>query len=154
MTTAILSLVLGLTPPATSPSVFDVSDAEIELGERSLHLSTFDADGDQSAEVVLWADNHDRVHMDANFADGLYVSALVSKRGELLAIESGNPEETVERMTAIGEFLGVDQPQEGEMQCLASVVAASGCLVGNMIGCIPGSIGIACYCLPLLGDYP
>jgi hypothetical protein len=86
--TAILSLlVLSPAPASTSPP-FDVSDAETEYGERSIHLATFDADGDQSAELVVWADSDNRVRMNADFADGLYLSALVNSDGELVAIES------------------------------------------------------------------
>jgi hypothetical protein len=154
MHTAILSLVLGLSPPSTSPRAFDVSDTEIKHGADSIHLAAFAVDGDQSAEVVIWADTKARVHVDANFADGLYLSALVNRDGELLAIESDQPEEAAKRMTAIGDFIGINDPQESEVMCLAGVIAASGCVVGNIIGCMGGGLLISCHCLPLLGDYP
>ena len=60
-------------------------------------------------------------------------------------------------MTAIGDFIAIEKPplESRELWCLGSVVAAAGtCLVGNMFGCVPASIGIVCNCLPLVGDYP
>jgi hypothetical protein len=155
--TIITTVALAVTTPSTPTpprARFDVSDVEVSTGSRSTHWATFDADGDQSGELVVWADADNQLHLDANFADGLYMSALVdSEGGGIVHRESDNAAEVVERLTAIGAFLDSAPPgstEEGrELWCLGSVVLASSCLGGAVIPCVGGAIGVVCNCMPL-----
>jgi hypothetical protein len=141
------------TPPPSPPArTFEVADVEVSIGTRSAHWATFDADGDQSGEVVVWADADNQIRLDANFADGLSMSALVDpESGELVDLGSDNPHEIAGRLTKISGFLE-DEPgiTEGrELLCLGSAVLATTCLAGAWIPCVGGSIGVVCNCLPL-----
>jgi hypothetical protein len=102
---------------------------------------------------VVWADADNQLHLDANFADGLYMSALVdSERGGIVDLESDNGAEVVKRLTEIRAFLDSDPPDstEGrELWCLGSVVLASTCLGGAVVPCVGGAIGVVCNCMPL-----
>jgi hypothetical protein len=124
-------------------------------GAESVQLSVFDQDGDQSAAVVVWLEPTRRRHIDMDFADGLYLSIVFDPGGEPTTV-SNDYEEAAVRMAAIGEFIAVETTplESGEWWCAASVIGASTCFVGNMVACMPASIGVACNCLPLLGDCP
>jgi hypothetical protein len=139
------------TPPAP-PAHFDVADVEVSTGNRSAHWATFDADGDQSGEVVIWADADNQIRLDANFADGRYFSGRVDGEGHMVGLESDDVTETVERVTKIRDFLYLDPPSETagrELLCMASVVVAATCIGGSVAGCVVGGAGIVCNCMPL-----
>jgi hypothetical protein len=154
ITTVALAVMSPSTPTSTPPARFDVSDIEVSTGSRSTHWATFDAEGDQSGEVVVWVDADNQLHLDANFADGLYMSALVdSEGGGIVDPESYNAAEVVERLSKISAFLDPEPPPgstEGtELLCYASAVLAATCLTGNLLGCVGGGAGVVCNCMPL-----
>jgi hypothetical protein len=155
MTPTIIALALALAPIDRAPAAFDVADVEVVTGADAVYISTFDEDGDQSAAVVVWFGPQGQQHVDVDFADGLYLSITFDDDGEPM-VTSNDHGEVAARMTAIGDFIAIEKPplESRELWCLGSVVAAGSCLVGNMLGCIPASIAVACNCLPLVGDYP
>jgi hypothetical protein len=153
ITTVALAVTSPSTPTSTPPARFDVSDVEVSTGSRSTHWATFDGEGDQSGEVVVWVDADSQLHLDANFADGRYMSALVDSEGQgIVDLESDNAAEVAGRITEIRAFLDSDPPgsTEGrELWCLASVVLATTCVGGSFVGCVGGGVGIVCNCMPL-----
>jgi hypothetical protein len=158
ITTVALAVMSPSTPTSTPPppARFVVSDVEINTGPISTHWATFDSEGDQSGEVVIWTDADNHVRLDANFADGLSISSLIDSEGKIVELESDNTAEIVERLAVIGDFLHREPPSgtaEGrELWCYGSVFAAVGCVTGNIFLCVGGSIGIVCNCMPLWED--
>jgi hypothetical protein len=151
ITTVALAVTSPSTPTSTTPARFDVSDVEVSTGSRSTHWATFDADGEQSGEVVVWVDTDNQLHLDATFADGRYMSALVDSEG-IVDPESDNAHEVVGRLSKISAFLDGEPPgstQGRELLCYASAVLAATCLTGNLLGCVGGGAGVVCNCMPL-----
>lgn len=69
MNTPIIALALAVAPTSYTPRVpFDVSDVEVESGDNSSHVVTYDAEGEVSANIVIWAAPSGVVHLDADFA--------------------------------------------------------------------------------------
>jgi hypothetical protein len=154
ITTVALAVTSPSTPTPTPPARFDVSDVEVSTGSHSTHWASFDTEGDQSGELVVWVDVDNQVHLDANFADGLSMSALVdSETGSFIDLDSENGTEVVERLTEIGAFLHRETPggTDGrELLCYVSAAVAITCVVpGNFLGCVTGGAGIVCNCMPL-----
>jgi hypothetical protein len=155
MTTAtILSWVLAAAPESPTPprADFDVADVEVSTGPNSTQLATFDADGDQSGEIVVWADADNQIRLDANFADGRYLSARVDSEGRMVDLESDSATEVADRLSEVGAFLHAEPPVSTagrELWCVASFAAAVTCVGGNVLGCLVAGPGLVCNCMPL-----
>lgn len=84
--------------------MFDVSDIEVDLGTDTMHIATFDANGDQSGEVSISSDGRE---LEVTFADGLYLTALTARaneRYEIVELESPDTAEVSWRMAAVRDF--------------------------------------------------
>jgi hypothetical protein len=150
------ALAFGPAQTPTPTTEFDVSDMEVELGEDLMRVATFDAGGDQSAEVTITADGR---QLDVTFADGLYLIARVNERGEIVELESPDTAEVSRRMALIRDFdlAAIVDPgsTKGEAQCYGGLIgAAGGIIFGNPFVTMAAGFIIACHCLPLVNDTP
>jgi hypothetical protein len=157
MNTTIIASLLALAPPGPTDfasSTFDVADVEVEQGADSTNLRTFDADGEVSAEIVVWLDSTGRPRLDANFPDGLHMSVVVD--GESSTVDSDNSTEVAARVQAINDWLAENEPQANWREwgaCGFSVaIAVVECGGGGPLGCGIGGVLMACECLPLFTD--
>jgi hypothetical protein len=149
--TAILSSILALDPTSTSPPMFDVADAEVVIGNNSAHLLAYDSEAEVSAEIIVWVDGDDRQHLDAVFADGLYMSTTID--GESVVIETDDSAEVSARAEAITDWLAGDPGAQGRtwLECGAKTLLAAGtCASLAAIFCVGGTVLAVCECLPLL----
>jgi hypothetical protein len=144
MTTTIIAMTLALAPPS-----FDVSDTEATTTDDAFHLLTYDADGEVSAEIVVWTDDRGRLRLDAGFDDGHYLAMVVD--GDEVTSDSDDAAEVAARAQAIDDFLATNPAQEGTIWCATGVLAMAGfCGTGNLLGCMVGTATVACHCLPLV----
>lgn len=149
MNTTIIALALAAAP-TDKIAPFDVADAEVVTGESSTQLTAYDAEGEVAAELVVWADPTGRSHVDAVFADGLYLSAIITGDGQQVEFDSDNVAEVAARMNVIDSYLATSQPQEGWGWCAGSVaVFATGCITSSAPAIVSGAVGITCNCVPL-----
>lgn len=149
MTTTIIALVLALASNPTSRADFDVADVEVETGDDSSRLVTYDAEGEVSSDFMVWADDQGRLHLDVEFDDGHHLSVIVD--GDHVTSESEDAAEVAARSQTIDDFLATNQAQEGTIWCATGVLAVAGfCGTGNLIGCMVGTATVACHCLPLV----
>lgn len=158
MNTAIITLALTLvTEPSPtafkSPSPqFDVATAEVETWDSSSHLITYDAEGEVSASLVIWSDSDDQLHFDADFADGVRLSATIV--GEEVQIDSDDSAEVAARVAVIEDWLAHQDGEEvptGWLSCAAKTAAtAYYCATVNPVLCISGTVLAACDCVPLI----
>lgn len=138
------------------PTEFDVSDMEVELSADAMRVATFDAGGDQSAEVTITPDGRE---FDVTFADGLYLTARVNERGEIVEFESPDTAEVSRRMALIRDFdlAAIVDPDstKGEAECYGGLIAAAGGIIfGNPFVTMSAGFVISCHCLPLVNDTP
>lgn len=148
MITPTIALALALAPDTSPPRYnFDVADAEVVTGDRSTHLLAFDADGEVSAEIVVWIDVDDQPRLDITFADGLYLRVTGDGRAE-----SPDAVEVAARALLITDWLSTAQVQEGWGGCLTSAAAAVGSCAGGLIACPFAAAFAACDCIPVLFD--
>jgi hypothetical protein len=157
MYTPIIASLLALAPPGPTdiaPPTFDVADVEVERSTGSANFRTFDAEGEVSAEIVVWLDPTGRPRLDANFSDGLHMSVVVD--GESSTVDSDNSTEVSVRVQAINDWLAENEPQANWREwgaCGLSVaIAVVECGGGGPLGCGIGGVLMACECLPLFTD--
>jgi hypothetical protein len=157
MTLSTISLVVALAPaPATEPPAaepLDVSDAEVVQGDRSAHLLMYDAEGEVSAEVIVWVDEQDRHRFDVAFPDGVYLSATTD--GEEVVIDSPDAADVAARVEAIDRFLATEQPQAkgSKVWCAGSLLLTAGaCAASSLLGCMGGAVVSACVCVEAFTD--
>src|SRR5688572_29216326 len=97
--TITMASVLTLAPPNPTPTLtpesFDVSDVEIASGPDSIQWSTFDASGDQSGAILLASDGENGATLEATFADGLYLVAIIDAEGRIVDVDSPDAREVV-----------------------------------------------------------
>lgn len=143
--TAILSSILTLAPPPDTPPAFDVSDVEVEYGEQSTQVTAFDADGEVTAEVIVWAvDGEPRV--DAVWPDGLYLSIADG------SFESDDLGEASERMVVL-ETAMAGATEEESNDCLFALLGL-GAAVGskNPLLIAGGLYAVHKWCVRTLQD--
>jgi hypothetical protein len=153
MTTTIIALALALAinPPPSKPQ-FDVATAEVERWDSSSHLLIYDEQGELSASLVIWGEPGEPLRLDANFADGVHLFAVIAD-GELVEIESDDADEVASRMAVIDDFLAnqPDQVPTGWLTCAAKTAATVYyCAAANPVLCISGTVLAACDCIPLI----
>jgi hypothetical protein len=165
MYTPIIALALALTsdptPPASMPPLSDapggksvdfvVDRAEVQTWDNSSHLLTYDADGEVTASLVIWADESGKLRFDADFADGVRLSAVIV--GEKVEIESDDANEVIARVEAIDDYLTTNDEQlKGSWLTCAAKTAATAfyCASANAVLCISGTVIAACDCIPLI----
>jgi hypothetical protein len=165
MHTPIIALLLTLTSepsasatpsqsadPISSPDArFDVTTAEVETWDSSSHLITYDGEGEVSASLVIWSDSSGQLRFDANFADGVHLSAV--RVGDDIQIESDDPTEVAARVAAIDDYLAGtgEQMPVGWLSCAAKTAAtAYYCATVNPVLCLSGTVLAACDCVPLI----
>lgn len=149
-----LALMLAPTvPPDRAP--FDVSDAELVTVDDVVHVVTYDAEGEQTAALSVWLDDDGRTHLDADFADGLYLSVVTD--GEDVTVDSPDSVEVAARAEAISAWVGENGQQASWREYAAcglhvalAVVECSPPLV--VVGCGFGLVGTYCHCAPLLSE--
>lgn len=153
----IFSWVLAVAPPATTPfDAASVSHIEVVSANEATEVLVHDEAGEISATLVIWIDSDERVRLDADFADGLYLSAAVVD-GEDPVIESNNRAQVAERMaTIMGHADELGFPDGGTMSasiggCGWGVIStAAACAAVRPIFCVVGGVITACNCLPLI----
>jgi hypothetical protein len=92
----ILSWVLANAPdPTTTGPPPPPTRVDVEHTDDSIHVLAYDAEGDVTAEVVEWWNGAD-IRIDANFPDGVYLSATVRAEDDV-TIESNDPAAVSER---------------------------------------------------------
>jgi hypothetical protein len=166
MYTPILVLALALPPepplpPPSTPTLPDappgksvplvVERAEVEKWDNSSHLLTYDADGEVTASLVLWAEPSGTLHFDADFPDGLRLSAVII--GDEVQIDSEDAAEVVARVEMIDDYLSSSQDHlEGSWLTCAAKTAATAyyCATINPVLCLSGTVLAACDCIPLI----
>jgi hypothetical protein len=150
--TTILATVLSTQPPPTRAAPNKV---DVEHTDDSIHVMAYDSDGDVAAEIVEWWDGAD-IRIDANFPDGVYLSATV--RGENdVTIESNDPAAVSERIAAVEDILANTPTGANKWLCAAEVLAAAiACgTAGGPVGagaCALGALLVACACIPLVDE--
>jgi hypothetical protein len=158
-TGTLLSWVLAVAP--ATPTDFDtrVSDIEVVTANDAAEVLVYDGAGEVSAVLVIWIDSEQRVRLDADFADGLYLSTVVD--GEDPVIESNNRAVVAERLSTIMDntsALDDVAPDDGTTTagiggCAWSAIGtASACAGVRPIFCVVGAAVMACNCLPLIVD--
>jgi hypothetical protein len=150
--TTIVATVLSTQPPPARAAPHRV---DVEHTDDSIHVLVYDADGDVAAEVVEWWDGAD-IRIDANFPDGVYLSATV--RGENdVTIDSNDPAAVSERIAAVEDIL-VNMPTGANKWLCAAEVLAAGIACGTAGGpvgagaCALGALLVACACIPLVDE--
>ncbi len=146
-----IALALALAPDTTiPPTSFDVADAEVVARDNSTHLLAYDAEGEVSAEIVLWTDTDDRTRVDVMFLDGLYLS--VTTDGESITIETDDAAEVAARVAIIEEGLASITDLD-VMKCAGSViVAVGGCGWGGPLACMGAAAFAGINCGPLIAE--
>jgi hypothetical protein len=139
-------------PPGMSVN-FVVDRAEVETWDNSSHLLTYDADGEVTASLVIWSDETGQLRFDADFADGVRLSAVIVD--EKVQIESDDKDkvEVVARVAAINDYLnsGDEQLKGSWLTCAAKTAAtAFYCASANPVLCLSGTVLAACDCVPLI----
>lgn len=135
--------------PESPPDTFTVERVEVDRSDTSVHLIPLDANGEPTGEVVFWVDGDERIHLDANFADGHYLSATVD--GEDVTIETDDREQVAARVDEIRASLdGTEASLGGCGWAVAGAVA--GCVAVIPWACVGGAIVSACECLPIAVD--
>jgi hypothetical protein len=153
-TPAIVSTVLALAPPTDlAPPELDQQLDSVEFvdGGEDVQLIAYDVDGEVIGMIAVWVDEHGRVHVLSDYADG-YAESVIE--GEDVLLDSTlSPTVVMERAARLGEWLYLDSsqdPQEGAGSCAFSVVATAGSCVAASILCPISAILLACNCLPLV----
>jgi hypothetical protein len=146
-----IALALALAPNTTlPPTSFDVADAEVVARDNSTHLLAYDAEGEISAEIVVWTDTDDRTRVDVMFPDGLYLSATTD--GESITVETDDAAEVAARVAIIEEGLASISDVE-VMKCAGSVlVAVGGCGWGGPWTCMGAAAFAGIHCGPLIAE--
>jgi hypothetical protein len=140
-----LAAIIALAPPAET--TFDVSDIDLHRTDEAVQITTYDSDGEVSADIVLWVDDG-RVHFDANFADGLYSLTMVD--GDRAWVDSNDPAAVGLRGTVIRDFLRENE-QDGWVPCAAAAIGASlHCWNVLIAWCVADVYIMGCECLPEL----
>jgi hypothetical protein len=88
--------------------------------------------------------------LDAQFSDGVYLSVTIIDGR--LQVESSDPDTAAARIGLLHDYLAEQDPQASELGCLAGAIGVVGCVTGNVLACMMGSIAVACNCLPLIDD--
>ena len=152
-----MASMLTLVPPnpTPTPESFDVSDVEITSGPDSIQWSTFDANGDQSGEILIASDGETGATLDATFADGLYLVAIIDAEGRIVDADSPDAREVFERLTAVTDIDAAhgDDPHS-EVMCYAGLLAAGSCFIGAILPCMGSGFVISCHCLPIVNGTP
>jgi hypothetical protein len=147
-TQMLISAFLALSPSG-SPPEFDASDAEVYTMKDSVHLMTYDAGGELSAEIVMWTDDRGLLQVHANFEDGLYL--WLATDGETATVDSDNAVEAVERMRVVDDYLLTQQVTEARwIPCAGAIVTAAGSCAAAGLACPLWAVLAACECLPEL----
>jgi hypothetical protein len=163
MNTPIIALALALIPneptPASQPPVqdappgmsvqFDVESADLETGKDSSHLLTYGPDGEVNASLVIWSDPAGKLRFDADFADGLHLSAVIID--DKVEIDSDDAAEVIARVEAIDDYLTIanDHLAGSWLTCAAKTAAtAFYCASANPVLCLSGTVLAACDCIP------
>lgn len=149
----IITLALALAPSSPTPTdrapPFEVADVEIEQVDNAAHLATYDAEGENTATLSVWVDEDGRTHLDADFADGLYLSATVD--GEEVTIESPNAVEVAARAEAIEDWMSTNHPQgKPWVPCAIGVVSTVVGLAHANPWTLLTVYATTCTCLPVL----
>lgn len=160
MHTGIAAILLA-TAPASTPNTpsdraaFEVADAEVVKVDNAAHLVTFDSDGESTATLSVWVDGEGRHHLDADFSDGLYMSAVTD--GENVTIDSPDSAEVAARAHAIDRWIG----ENGQHASWREWGACAGHLALavvecphplGVVGCGLGIVGAYCHCGPLINE--
>lgn len=156
MLTNIIAMALASAP--LSPldrTTFDVADAEVARVDTTVHLVTFGSDGYATASLSVWVDDAGHLRLDADFADGLYLTAVVSP--DRVTVDSPDVAEAAARVDAIGGWLAEQPPQAGwqEWGACAGHLALAVVECPHPLGVLGCGIGIAgayCHCGPLINE--
>src|SRR4051794_13554159 len=100
--TTILANVLSTQPPL-APAEVTPNSVNVEHTDDSIHVLTYDPDGEVAAEIVEWWDGAE-IRIDANFPDGVYLSATVHGENDV-TIESNDPAAVSERLADVEDLL-------------------------------------------------
>jgi hypothetical protein len=154
----IISWVLAVGPQATTPYDTSVSDIDVASANETTEVLVYDEAGEVFATLVIWIDADGRVRMDADFADGHYLSVAVVD-GEEPAIESSDRAQVAERLSTIMDNANAldDLSLDGGTTsasiggCAWGVISTAGaCAAVRPIFCVVGGVIAACNCLPLI----
>jgi hypothetical protein len=147
-TPIILATALSATPP--------LARAEVEHGPDSTHVLAFDTNEDVAAEVVVWHVDHRHIRIDALFPDGLTLSAQVAVSGDVVSIDSDDPQVVAGRLSAVDDLLAgglADGALEGSwLKCAAYAAITAFELAHASPIAVPTAILAACECLPEIVD--
>jgi hypothetical protein len=144
MNATIIALALAASPTDWAHPTFDVSDVEVQARGPSSHMTTFDADGEVSAEIVVQLDESGQPRIDVVFADGLHLSIVDGK------VETDNEAEVAERADAIERWLAANDPQADWIPCAIATAETIRHGVTASPWVLVSSYVAACTCLPLL----
>lgn len=143
----IITMVLATAPSLPTdraPPSFDVADIDVETSDASTSLIAYGSDGEVAAEIVVWIDSDNRRRLDANFADGLYLTAV--RDGGQVSVESNDSAEVADRVAVLETVLPQVTEQE-VMECALGIIGlAGGCGFGGALGCMGGAAGFAMTC--------
>lgn len=148
MGTPILITTLLALAPSPSPPGFDASDAELSMADDSVQLTTYDAEGEVSAEIVMWTDDGGLLQVHANFVDGIYLR--IATDGETAKVDSNNAVEAAARMGVVDDYIDGPLVAAAWIPCAGAIVTAAGSCAAAGLGCPLWAILAACECLPEL----
>lgn len=141
----LISSVLAVPPPP--------SRVEVEQSDDSFSVLAYDEQGEVAAEVVEWYDG-EKLRIDANFPDGIYLSVAVRGEGDA-TIESNDPAVAVERIASVEALIAdSNDPTEANKWICALEIAAAAIACGTaagpigVLGCGIGAGLVACACIP------
>jgi hypothetical protein len=147
--TTIFSWALAVAPPSPAES-FAVDDIEVDTTAKSVQLTTYDSEGEVSGEIVTWIDGDGRVRLDANFADGEWMST--STDGERDTTSSSDAAKVSERMSLIQDVLHEMDSTAGWGACALHAVDTAISCTAAVLWCPVAATIMACECLPEIID--
>jgi acyl dehydratase len=131
----ILPMFLAFAGPNAGPN--EIQRVEVEESVDATSVLVYDGD-EVTAEIVLWSGDDDRVHLDANFADGEYMRAVID--GDELVEHEASPAADL-RVAAL-----VETTAASGWHCAAHVLHMVAECVGPKFLCPLAMVWSACSC--------
>jgi hypothetical protein len=145
--TLTLTAVIMAPPLDVAPPSF--ARVEMHSTPESFHVIAYDAHGDETAEIVLWDDGQGVLHLDSNFADGLYCTSEIADGAEVT--HCSDPDAAAARIAEISALLDRGPAphaiSKGWLCAGELFLTAAACVTGHAIPCVVGSVAMACACI-------
>lgn len=152
ITAIVCAALLSAAPSELTPNdIAAPTSVEVEHTDDSIHVLAYDSAGDVAAEIVEWWDG-EAIHIDANFPDGVYLSATVLGEDDV-RIDSNDPGAVSERIALVEDLVANASTGASKWLCALEVLAA-GAACGAAAGpvgvgaCALGALLVACACIP------